>query len=65
MSIKTAGKTATQAQNRYIVKAYDRISVLVAKGNKDRIAARAAEMGESVNGYITRLIAEDMQKPEH
>ena len=62
MSIKSSGKNATAAQNAYIAKAYDRINLLVAKGAKDEIKRRADELGESVNGYINRLIQEDMNR---
>lgn len=54
------GKASTRAQNKYILKAYDRINFTVPKGEKERIKARAEDLGESVNGYIYRLIVEDM-----
>jgi hypothetical protein len=47
-------------QNEYIKNAYDRISVTLPKGTKDRINAT----GESVNGYITRLVLEDLDRQE-
>lgn len=56
------GKAATKAQNKYISKAYDRINLTVPKGQKDAIKAHAESSGESVNGYINRLIVEDMAK---
>ena len=56
------GKASTKAQNKYIQKAYDRINLTVPKGDKDKIKAYAESKGESVNGYINRLISEDMQK---
>lgn len=49
-------------QNDYIAKTYDRINLTVPKGEKDKIKAHAESKGESVNGYIFRLISEDMQK---
>ena len=52
----------TAYDNAFIAKAYDRINLTVPKGNKDRIKAHAAKTGESVNGYINRIIEEDMQK---
>lgn len=48
-------------QNDYISRTYDRINLTVYKGQKEKIQARAASLGESVNGYINRLIAEDME----
>lgn len=54
------GKSSTQAQNKYIAKAYDRINLTVPKGQKDVVQAYAAARGESVNGFIGRAIAETM-----
>lgn len=62
MSIKTSGAGATAAQNKYISKAYDRINLLVPKGDKEQIQAAADVQGESINGYINRLIKQDMSK---
>lgn len=54
------GKSSTRAQNKYIAKTYDRINLTVPKGEKEAIREYAASMGESVNGYIYRLIQQDM-----
>ena len=43
----------------------DRISIAVPKGQKEAIKTHAESMGESVNGYINRLITEDMAKPKN
>lgn len=56
------GRTSSTVKNRYNAKAYDSIAVRVHKGEKEQIQARAASLGESVNGYICRLIAQDMEK---
>lgn len=53
-------KTQTQWSNEYNAKAYDRIALSVKKGRRDAIRAHAAANGESINGYINRLIDEDM-----
>ena len=58
------GKAATKAKNKYNAENYERISLSVPKGEKDRIREHAESMGESVNGYINRLIEEDMKKGE-
>ena len=55
-------KTSAAVKNRWNDKAYDRINLTVPKGEKDKIKAHAEANGESVNGYINRLIAEDMKK---
>ena len=52
----------TAHQNEYISKAYDRINLLVGKGDKEQIKQAAAVQSESINGYINRLIKQDMGK---
>lgn len=56
----------TQATNKavqkYNKKAYDDLRIRVKKGEADQIKAYAESHGESLNGYINRLIAEDMGK---
>lgn len=47
-------------QNEFIKNSYDRISVTLPKGTKERIKA----IGESANGYITRLVLEDLKRQE-
>jgi uncharacterized protein (DUF1778 family) len=56
------GKASTRAQNKYILKAYDRINLTVEKGKKDAIKAHAESKGESVNGFINRSINETMER---
>ena len=48
--------------NRYINAKYDRVNLTLPKGYKDRISEIARQNGESVNGYIKRLIDADMQE---
>ena len=56
------GKASTKAQNKYIAKTYDRINLTVPKGQKEVIQAHAQERGESVNGFISRAIQEQMDR---
>lgn len=56
------GKTSAAVKNKWNANAYDRIAVVVPKGQKETIKARAESQGESVNAYIWRLIQEDMKK---
>lgn len=58
------GKTSSEAKNRYNKKAYDRISLTVKKGTRERIAAYAEKLDLSVNGYINMLIEKDMQQDD-
>lgn len=57
-----ASKAQQRAQNKWISKAYDRINLTVPKGQKEDIQAHAAALGESVNGFIGRAIAEAMER---
>lgn len=47
-------------QNDYIKNNFDRISVTLPKGTKERITAT----GESVNGFINRLVAAALDQQE-
>ena len=46
-------------QNNYIKEKYDQVRLLVPKGNREKIKARAEAKGMSVNEYINRLIEND------
>lgn len=54
------GKASTTAKDRYNAKSYDDIRVRVPKGQKEAIQAFAEKNGESLNGFINRLIGEAM-----
>lgn len=56
------GKTSAAVKNRYAAKAYDRINLIVKKGQKQVIQDHAEKTGESVNGFINRAIEEAMQR---
>lgn len=56
------GKTSTQSKQKYNEKAYDRIALNVKKGQRDVIRAHAESKGMSLNGYINKLIEEDMKQ---
>ena len=58
----SVSKAQQDCVNRYISKAYDRINLTVPKGKKVAIQNRADALGESVNGYINRLIDTDLQE---
>lgn len=53
-------KTSAAVKNRYAAKAYDRLSLFVPKGKGEDIKTHADLQGETLNGYITRLIRADM-----
>lgn len=55
-----AGKT--KYKNEWQKNNVDRINLTVPKGKKERIRAYAQSRGESINGFINRLIDEDMER---
>ena len=53
-------ETATKYKNDFAKEAYDQLRVNVKKGQREQIQAYAKSKGMSLNGYINKLIAEDM-----
>ena len=47
-------------QNEHIKENYDRVSITLPKGTKERIKAT----GESINGFIIRLVLADLDRLE-
>lgn len=56
----------SDAQRRAVAKYnsanYDKILLTVKKGRREVIKAHASAMGESLNGFINRAIAEAMER---
>jgi predicted HicB family RNase H-like nuclease len=50
----------TKASNKAVQK-YDQIKVLVKKGEREEIKNYAESQGMSLNGYINKLIKDDMK----
>lgn len=55
------GKTSAAVKNKWNGENYDRIALMVPKGKKEEYKARAEENGESLNGYINRLLEQDLE----
>ena len=55
-------KAQQKAVAKYMKENYDEIKILVKKGKKDEIKARALAKGESVNAFINRIIEEALAK---
>ena len=53
--------TSSEVKNRYMRKAYDRINILVARGDRELIKQAAAAQGKSVNQFIKDLIYNNLQ----
>ena len=58
---RKVSKAQQHATNNYIAKAYDRISIVVRKGEKEKIKAFAESQGESVNSFVTKAIYKYME----
>lgn len=54
------GKTSAASKNKYAAKAYDRVGLILKKGQKDVVKKHAESKGMSLNGYINYLIDKDM-----
>lgn len=52
----------TRANRKYNEKAYDRLTVSVPKGDREKIRTAAQEAGMSLNGFIVEAITEKMEK---
>lgn len=61
MSYSDAQREATA---RYNKKAYDRINVVVPKGQRQKIAEFAARQGKSMNRFILDAIAREMEQAD-
>ena len=55
-------QSSNKAVQKYSKKAYDNLTVRVKKGKGEEIKAYAEAQGMSLNGYINKLIEEDMKK---
>ena len=55
------GKTSAAVKNKWNKNNYDRIEVVVPKGEKDIIKAHAQTTGESTNEFIKRAIKTTME----
>lgn len=53
----------TEYKNTWQKENKDRILLILPKGDKDKIKARAESKGMSLNAYINKLIDADMEKP--
>lgn len=50
------GKTSAAVKNRYNAKNYDRLNIIVPKGEKETLKALAASLGESLNEFVNRAV---------
>lgn len=55
-------KSHNRAVNKYIKKHYDRINLILPKGDKDIIKRVAASHGMSVNGFIKSILNSEIAR---
>lgn len=58
----TEKENQIKRQNKFIAEKYDRFTLTFPKGKKEEYKAHAEAQGLSLNGYINKLIAEDMEQ---
>ena len=58
-------KAQQNAVNKYMAAHYDRINLTLPKGQKQILKDYTAARGESVNGFIGRVIAEGLRSGEN
>ena len=56
------GKTSAKSKNAWNAKNYDRVGLMLAKGDKDQIKASAAAADQSVNAWIVAAINDKVTK---
>lgn len=57
-------KAQQKAVHKYVKANYDRIELVVPRGQKDTIRTHATARGESVNAFIARAIRETMERDQ-
>ena len=55
---------STEYKNNWQKDHVDRVNLTMPKGQKEIIKAHAASRGESVNGFINRVIAEAIEREQ-
>jgi predicted nucleic acid-binding Zn ribbon protein len=60
MDKKSKSRQSTESKKIYNAKAYDRLSIVVHKGERDLIRSFAEKRGLSLNGFVVGLIYREM-----
>lgn len=55
-------KAQQRATNKYMKENYDRVNLTLPKGRKAKLQAHAELHGESLNGFISRAIEEQVKR---
>ncbi len=56
------GKASAASKNAWNARNYDRVNLMLPKGQKDITRAHASKRGESLNAFINRAIREAMER---
>jgi hypothetical protein len=56
---ESMSKTSWQVKNKYNAKAYDRLTIVVRKEDTKNFKDYVTAKGETISGYIKRLIKQD------
>lgn len=56
------GTKTTKYKNEFINKSYDRVNLTMPKGMKEDVKKYAESKGLSLNGYINKLIEQDLKQ---
>lgn len=56
----SVSKAQIKATNKYNASAYDRLNIVIPKGQKNTVQAFAAQAGESVNQYTQNALLAHM-----
>lgn len=55
-----AGKT--EYKNKFASEKYDRVGLMLPKGEKEAVRTHAQNHGESINGFVIRAIHETIER---
>jgi hypothetical protein len=56
------GRTSSAVKNRYNDKAYDRVTLAVPKGSREKWKAYAETKGKSLTQFIRELVENEIEK---
>lgn len=54
------GRTSSTVKNRYNEKNYDRLAIVIPKGQKQAVDAHARQKGTTVNGLVNGLLRAEL-----
>jgi len=55
-------KRKAEWQNNYIARKYDRLNIIVPKGQKEALQTHAESAGQSLNAYVVQAVDERVER---